>query len=116
MSDDESTPIVEIADTPSCPRCHGESPLHARVPHTWTNGQGREIHSYLSMALCPACDLDTPAASALIIYLHVHGSITDETAEQFVDLVHAWIADRYARHASGEAFEADIADRNGEFD
>ena len=66
--------------------------------------------------LCPACDLDTPAASALVTYLHVHGSITDETAEQFVDLVHAWIADRYARHASGEAFEADIAERDGEFD
>ncbi|SDU17641.1 DUF6300 family protein [Jiangella alkaliphila] len=118
MSDGERTvPLVEIGDVPPCPRCGGEGLLRAKIPRGSANADGGRVRLYLPVVLCARCDLKHPTAGALITFLHVHGSVTNTTADVFADLVCAWIASLDLAPVSDARLDADIAAwRAGDFD
>ncbi|MGK5554683.1 DUF6300 family protein [Actinomadura kijaniata] len=83
--------MESAAEPPLCVRCDGQALLSARVPHHITRTDGHVVRGTTVVVLCPVCDLDQPAAGALITFFNVHAQITPDLLEQAADLIHAWV-------------------------
>jgi Family of unknown function (DUF6300) len=82
---------VHNAEVPNCPRCGGPGLISAQIPvSTWSDGTPLQIPCHAVVILCPACDIGSPEAGALIAFFAVHGCVSDETIEEFGRLLQAW--------------------------
>lgn len=89
--------------------------MSARVPHGWTNESGAEVTGHTVVVLCASCDADSPSAAPLITWLHVHGSVSIDAADQFLGLVVRWARALEPPKLDEAALDAEIeAWRRGE--
>jgi hypothetical protein len=102
-------------ELPDCPRCGQPGLLVADVPHGWDNPDGTATHGTIPVVLCAACDLDSPTAGPLIVYLLVHEQITAGTLRECAALMQRWTASLTIPPVNTDTLEAEIsAWRQGE--
>jgi Family of unknown function (DUF6300) len=92
---DADITLTRTARRAVCRRCGGEGLLSATATATAGDGDGDGL-----IVLCPACDIDDPAAAPLILFFIVHGRVTAEAAEEFARLLRTW-TDSWAPRGSG---------------
>ncbi|MGN9796206.1 DUF6300 family protein [Streptomyces sp. OZ13] len=84
---------IELSDQlPSCSRCGGEVLSSVVMPQT--DAAGRPIH----LQLCPACDADKPAASALLAWLADGGGHDPSRTQEGAMLLMEWTKEGMAEH------------------
>lgn len=100
----------------SCHRCDGELYLSVRVPHPHYMKAPGQPGRIRVATLCPRCDVGNTQAHPLLAFFAVHSRVDDENAQEFADLVQAWVESLPPpREVDIEALEAEIAAwRNGE--
>lgn len=114
-----SAPVEVILSNglPLCRRCEGEGILSARLPYGWSNTKGHHVPGVVTVVLCQRCDLNDPAAGALITWFTVHGELTPANLEAAAPLIQAWANTLTPPAFDQLAFDADLeAWRQGELD
>lgn len=97
-------------NTPGCPLCGALTLLSAHVPNRLTGSSGFVADGTLQVALCARCHAGDDAARPLIEFFRDHPEITDDTAEEFAELLQAWVATLEARSINLDQWQREYDD------
>lgn len=112
-----NTRVEGVREIPICVRCGGPGLMACSLPQPPASAAGERTH-----VLCEHCDIDDPAAGALVAFMTVHVPVPPQRAGELASFVHGWVAslapcpdqearpDREAPDAEWEAY------RLGDFD
>jgi hypothetical protein len=109
VSEPDEGIVLQIEDSPPCPRCGGPGLLLVRHPHSWENQRGDTVTGFKETVLCLACDRDDPAAAELLALFLVDDQLDPANLSTFAALAGAWAGSIRPRTTDVTAF-------NGEYE
>ncbi|MEU0030843.1 DUF6300 family protein [Streptomyces sp. NPDC006335] len=83
--------LLNIDQTPPCPRCSAPTEMVVRFPCTWKNGRGQDVRGLKEAVLCAACDRADPAAAELMALFAVDGGVTEGNLPTLGALAASWV-------------------------
>ncbi|MDQ0904305.1 hypothetical protein QFZ22_000290 [Streptomyces canus] len=89
--DNEDEFLLNIDQTPLCPRCETRTKMVVRFSSSWKNGRAEEVPGLKEVVLCAACDHADPAAAELLALFTVDEGVTTSNMEMLGSLSAAWV-------------------------
>ncbi|MGW4438073.1 DUF6300 family protein [Streptomyces sp. NPDC004596] len=83
--------LLNIDQTPPCPRCSALTEMVVRFPYAWKNGRGEEVSGMKEAVLCAVCDREDPAATELMALFAVDEGITPDNLSTLAALAASWV-------------------------
>lgn len=84
-------PRIELHPNLLCQRCGGELLFSARVPMQVEWIRGQSVTGARTVALCPRCHRDNPAAQGVLAFFTMHERVTQETVSEAGAIIREWI-------------------------
>ncbi|MBZ6260615.1 hypothetical protein KVH22_34430 [Streptomyces olivaceus] len=82
--------LLNIDQTPPCPRCSALTQMVVRFPYSWKNGRGEDVRGMKEAVLCAVCDREDPAAAELMALFAIDETVAPDNLETLGALAASW--------------------------